>query len=124
VPPTSTTRPAFSDEEVARLLDLMKGADSVELKLTVPQSHQRSTLGSLGMDPLEAQIRQVFFFDTPELALNEHGLVVRARRMQVKGGDSVVKLRPVVPSELPKALRKSSSFRRRLTMARRPRLLA
>jgi hypothetical protein len=111
VPPTSTTRPAFSDEEVARLLDLMKGADSVELKLTVPQSHQRSTLGSLGMDPLEAQIRQVFFFDTPELALNEHGLVVRARRMQVKGGDSVVKLRPVVPSELPKALRKSSSFR-------------
>jgi len=31
--------------------------------------------------------------------------------MQVKGGDSVVKLRPVVPSELPKALRKSSSFR-------------
>jgi len=108
---TSTTRPAFSDEETARLLELMKGSDSVELKLTVPQSHQRSTIASLGMDPLDAQIRQVFFFDTPDLALNAHGLVVRARRMQVKGGDSVVKRRPVVPSELPKRLRKSPSFR-------------
>jgi hypothetical protein len=111
MPATSAVRPAFSDEEIARLIELMKGSDSVELKLTVPQSHQRSALGSLGMDPLEAQIRQVFFFDTPDLALNEQGLVVRARRMQVKGGDSVVKLRPVVPSELPKGLRKSSNFR-------------
>src|SRR5215471_15167681 len=108
MPVTSAVRPAFSDEEIARLIELMKGSDSVELKLTVPQSHQRSALGSLGMDPLEAQIRQVFF-DTPDLALNKQGLVVRARRMQVKGGDSVVKLRPVVPSELPKGLRKSSN---------------
>ena len=111
MPPASPVRPAFSDEEIARLLELMKGSDSVELKLTVPQSHQRSTLGSLGMDPLDAQIRQVFFFDTPDLTLNKHGVVVRARRMQVKGGDSVVKLRPVVPTELPKKLRKSESFR-------------
>ena len=111
MPELLPVRSAFSDEEIARLLELMKGSDSVELKLTVPQSHQRSALGSLGLDPLEAQIRQVFFFDTPDLVLNKHGVVVRARRMQVKGGDSVVKLRPVVPSELPKALRKSTSFR-------------
>ena len=49
------------------------------------------------MDPLDAQIRQVFFFDTPDLALNQAGVVVRARRVQGKGDDSVVKLRPVVP---------------------------
>ncbi len=96
-----TARPAFSNEEVARLLGLIKGADSVELKLTVPESDQRSTVAALGLDPLEAQIRQVFFFDTPELALDEHGVVVRARRIQGKGDDSVVKLRPVVPGELP-----------------------
>ena len=53
------------------------------------------------MDPLEAQIRQVFFFDTPDLALDKPGVVVRARRIQGKGDDSVVKLRPVVPVELP-----------------------
>ena len=61
------------------------------------------------MDPLEAQIRQVFFFDTPDLALDKAGVVVRARRIQGKGDDSVVKLRPVVPAELPAELRESSA---------------
>jgi hypothetical protein len=105
------TASGFSNEEVARLLELLKGADSVELKLTVPEPHQRSTVAALDLDPLEAQIRQVFFFDTPELDLDAHGIVVRARRIQGKGGDSIVKLRPVVPSELPTELRRSGAFR-------------
>ena len=41
------------------------------------------------------------FFDTPDLRLNRSGVVVGARRVQRKGDDSVVKLRPVVPEELP-----------------------
>ena len=103
--------PAFSSDQIAKLLALIKDSDSVELKLTVPEAQQRSTVAALGMDPLTAQIRQVFFFDTPELALDKHGVVVRARRVQGKGDDSVVKLRPVVPAELPKELRKSAGFR-------------
>ena len=110
--PSATTGPAaFSDEELARLIDTLKGADSVELKLTVPEPHHRSTVAALELDPLEAQIRQVFFFDTPELALQEQGVVVRGRRIQGKGGDSIVKLRPVVPNELPEELRRSGAFR-------------
>jgi hypothetical protein len=108
---TPTTRPAFSDEETARLIELIKDSDSVELKLTVPEPHQGSTVVALGMDPLQAQIRQAFFFDTPDLTLNKNGVVVRARRIQGKGGDSVVKLRPVVPAELPEDLRRSAGFR-------------
>ena len=103
--------PAFSNEELVRLLELLKGSDSVELKLTVPEPHQQSTAAALELDPLEAQIRQVFFFDTPELDLDAHGVVVRARRIQGKGGDSIVKLRPVTPSELPEELRLSGAFR-------------
>jgi len=102
--------PRFSDAEFGELLELTKGADSVELKLTVPESDQRAAGAALGIDPLDAQIRQVFFFDTPDLKLYEHGVVVRARRTQRKGDDSVVKLRPVVPKELPRELRSSSSF--------------
>ena len=104
-----TTR-AIPDEDLPELLSLMKGSDSVELKLTVPDSQQRSAASALGLDPLDAQIRQVFFFDTPDLALNRSGLVVRARRVQKKGDDSVVKLRPVVPAEMPAKLRRSSHF--------------
>ena len=107
----TTAASAISNEDLARLFELLKGADSVELKLTVPEPHQRSTVTALELDPLEAQIRQVFFFDTPELDLDAHGVVVRARRIQGKGGDSIVKLRPVVPSELPAELRRSGAFR-------------
>ena len=103
--------PTLSDEQIGELLGLLKDSDSVELKLTVPEEHQRSTVAGLGMDPLEAQIRQVFFFDTPDLALDARGVVVRARRIQGKGEDSIVKLRPVVPNELPDELRRSASFR-------------
>jgi len=60
----ATAPPGLSNEEVVRLLDLLKGADSVELKLTVPEPHQRSAVAALDIDPLEAEIRQVFFLDT------------------------------------------------------------
>ena len=49
----------------------------------------------------------MFFLDTPELELDKAGLIVRARRVQGRDPDSVVKLRPVVPEELPAKLRKS-----------------
>jgi hypothetical protein len=102
---------AISDEELAELLEVVKGADSVELKLTVPDADQSATGAALGVDPLDAEIRQIYFFDTPDLALNRAGLVVRARRKQGKQHDSVVKLRPVVPDELPAKLRESPDMK-------------
>jgi hypothetical protein len=107
---SSVAAPRLADDQVAELLQLIRGADSVELKLTVPASDQRATVEALGMDPIDAQIRQVFFFDTPDLTLYKAGVVVRARRVQRKGDDSVVKLRPVVPSELPVKLHRSPAF--------------
>jgi len=104
-PPKRLTE--LSDEELGELLDLVKGADSVELKLTLPEADQISTVRALRLDPLDAQIRQVFFFDTPDLALNKQGIVPRARRIQGKAHDSVVKLRPIVPDELPPDVRQS-----------------
>ena len=108
---TTSTPVALSHEQIAEMLGLLKDSDSVELKLTVPEHDQRSAVVALGMDPLEGQIRQVFFFDTPDLALDKQGVVARARRIQGKGDDSVVKLRPVVPTELPEELRALKDFR-------------
>jgi hypothetical protein len=100
----------LSDKQLLGLLETSRHADSVELKLTIPASEQRATFLALGLDPLSAQIRLVHFFDTPDLALESAGVVVRARRIQGKGEDSVIKLRPVVPDELPDNLRKSPNF--------------
>ena len=108
---TAQTAPApITGDQLVEMMGLIRGADSVELKLTIPEGAQRSAIRALRMDPLEAQIRQVFFFDTPDLALQSAGVVVRARRVQRKGDDSTVKLRPVVPHDLPEDLRADAAF--------------
>ena len=101
--------PSLAPGQVEELMTLLQGSDAVELKLTVPDSDQRSAVRALEMDPLEAELRQVFFFDTPDLLLNQHGVIVRARRT-TRGDDSVVKLRPVVPSEISADLRSLNGF--------------
>ena len=95
------------DDDLEQVVALAAGADSVELKLTVPDVAHRSAVEALGLDPLDAQIRLVCFFDTPELTLEKAGLIVRARRVQGREDDSVIKLRPVVPDELPGTLRRA-----------------
>jgi hypothetical protein len=105
------TRPKrFTEKQLAELFGLIKESDAVELKLTVPDDAHRRTIDSLELDPLQGQIRQVFFFDTPNLDLFHAGVVVRGRRTQGRGDDSVVKLRPVVPHELPEELRAEEDF--------------
>lgn len=95
-------------DEVVRIL---KDVDSVELKLVAPMHTHRATIGRLGLDPIEAEVRQVYFFDTPNLDLNKAGVVVRARRIQGGAGDTVIKLRPVDPAAIGKELRRSESFK-------------
>jgi hypothetical protein len=97
-------------DELREVLALARDSDSVELKLTVPENQQRSTILGLGMDPIDAQIRLVHFFDTPDLALNQAGVVVRARRVHGREDDTVIKLRPVVPADLPEELRRSAGM--------------
>src|SRR4051794_11534468 len=102
--------PELTDDQLVELLHLTRHADSVELKLTIPLEEQRSAVAALGIDPLDAQVRLVHFFDTADLQLQSAGVVVRARRVQGKGDDSVVKLRPVIPDELPATLRELPGF--------------
>ena len=101
----------LNNKQVEKLCGLMKHSDSVELKLTVADSAIRSTADALGMDSLQAEIRQVVFFDTPSLTLSKAGLVVRARRIQGGEGDTVIKLRPVNPETLSPEIRKSASVK-------------
>jgi len=103
-------KPLSGDQMVA-MFKLIKGATSVELKLSVPLSSHHATIKSIGLDPVEAQPRQAFFFDTPDLALNKAGVVVRARRIQGGNADTVIKLRPVDPSTIDPDLRRSAAFK-------------
>lgn len=101
----------LTDEEMSKLLKLTKDSDSVELKVSVQDDDHASAVRSLGLDPIEAEIRQIYFFDTRDLALNAAGIAVRARRIQGGKADTVIKRRPVVPSEIPKEFRQSDSMK-------------
>jgi hypothetical protein len=106
-----TTAQGLSREQIDEVLTILKDVNSVELKLVAPADKHRATIGKLGLDPIDAEVRQVYFFDTPNLDLNKAGLVVRARRIAGGAGDTVVKLRPVDPAMISKELRRSESFK-------------
>ncbi|WP_410499043.1 hypothetical protein [Chitinibacter sp. S2-10] len=118
-PTATTSRPAkaaavsqpLSPDAVMKIMALSKSSDSIELKLTVPLAEQQATVKRLKLDPVEAQPRQAFFFDTPDLKLFKAGLVVRARRIQGGRADTVIKLRPINPDDLQQDLRRSASFK-------------
>ena len=96
-------------EPIVQVLSQLKSTDGVELKMIVPDADRHSAVLELDLDVLDCDLRQAVFFDTPDLQLSRAGVVVRARRAR-KGGDSVVKLRPVVPAEVPGRLRRLNGF--------------
>jgi hypothetical protein len=103
--------PAYDAEQLAGLLEALPDVDSVELKLTVPEADQRTVVRKMGIDSIDAEIRQVVFVDDPGLQLSSAGVVVRARRTQRKSGDVTVKLRPMLPRDVPAGLRNLPGFK-------------
>jgi hypothetical protein len=101
----------FSAEDMKKLLHLIKNSKSIEIKVSVPMKSHFGIAKTFGFDPVEAEPRQVYFFDTADHTLNRAGLIVRARRRQGGRGDTVVKLRPVDPATLDAKLRRSEDFK-------------
>ena len=93
-----------------RLLALTRQVDHVELKFVVPEEAHASTCASLGVDLARATVRKVFYLDTADLTLQRHGVVARVRSLDNKPDDSVIKLRPVNPGDLPPKLRRLKRF--------------
>jgi hypothetical protein len=109
--PSAPEVPLLTQQQVMEVLGLAKQSHSVELKLSVPDTSHRAAIKGLGLDPVEAEPRQAYFFDTPGLALSRAGVVVRARRIKGGRADTVIKLRPVDPATIDPELRHSASFK-------------
>jgi hypothetical protein len=93
-------RTALSDEELGRLLSLLKGADSVELKLTVPKVTTARRLPRSAWTrcrPRSARCSSSASGADPQ----RRRVVVRARRIQGKG-DSVAKAAAGRPRSAPR----------------------
>ncbi|GIF08449.1 CYTH domain-containing protein [Actinoplanes siamensis] len=85
---------------------LAAGADRVELKVVSSEPQCRA----LDLERHAVQHRRVFFLDTPDLALDRHGLIVRIRDMGDRPDDAVVKLRPMAAHTVPKWLRRKNTL--------------
>jgi hypothetical protein len=116
-PVVTKSPPALAPDDLLATCRQLGGVGSVELKLNVPPE-QRMALRKLHVDPLMGRLREVVFFDTPDLALFHCGVVVRARRSQGKDDDTVVKLRPLVPEDLPADVRDSPNLKVELDLTR------
>lgn len=103
---TRTTSP----RRLHDLLPVLIRMPTVELRLTVPDTGRRPALDALRLDPLRARIGQVFFFDTPDLVLGSHGVVLKARRLRGRTGESTVTRRHLAPSEVPAGVRRAAGF--------------
>jgi hypothetical protein len=68
------------------------------MKITARAHDESEVIEALERAHVEPSTRQVYFFDTPDLALFEAGIVLRARLNHDGADDSTVKLRPVDPN--------------------------
>jgi hypothetical protein len=81
----------------------------VELKvlLDVPPG---DAVAALRLSGASVTSREVYYLDTPDLALREQGILIRARIPASGGPQLVVKLRTSAPRELPKSVARLSNL--------------
>ncbi len=83
-----------------RVAAMVSGANSIEIKATIPESQVDSTLARFGLTIANDQERYIYFYDTADLDLNKAGIITRARRVVGDQHDSTVKFRPVIPEQV------------------------
>jgi hypothetical protein len=87
------------------------GAETIEIKTTIADRQVRKALARFGLTAKNDEERFIYFFDTPNLALQDAGIIARARRTVGAAHDSTVKFRPVDPADVGKKWRKYRDFK-------------
>jgi hypothetical protein len=75
--------------------DAFTAMDAVEIKVTIRPDQELRAERALQVDEDTADVRVLYFFDTPQLELFEAGIALRARLVKGDDDDSTVKFRPV-----------------------------
>lgn len=70
------------------------GVDAVEIKVTIRPDQELRAERAMEVDEDTADIRMIYFYDTPQLDLFEAGVVLRARLVKGDADDSTIKFRP------------------------------
>jgi len=95
---------------VQRSLELDPAIHAVEVKITAQIHDEAKVRRALEHSGVEPEHREIYFFDTRDLALFDAGVVLRARKIIDGADDSTVKLRPVDPTTLAGAWKQTEGF--------------
>jgi hypothetical protein len=85
--------------------------DAVEIKVTIRPDQELKAERALEVNEDTAEVRIIYFYDTPKLDLYDAGLVLRARLVKGDDDDSTVKFRPVEPGKIAEAWRDVEGFK-------------
>jgi hypothetical protein len=85
--------------------------DAVEIKCTIRPDQELRAERAMQVDEDTADVRLVYFYDTPDLELFKAGVVLRARLVKGDADDSTVKIRPVEPASVPRDWQRWKGFK-------------
>lgn len=85
--------------------------DGVEIKVTLRPDQELQGLRALELDEDSAEVRIIYFYDTPELDWFHAGIALRARLVKGDDDDSTVKFRPVEVRNVPREWREVEGFK-------------
>src|SRR5262245_44733719 len=85
--------------------------DAVEIKVTVRPDEELRALRTLELDEDSAEVRVLYFYDTPHLELFNAGVALRARLVKGAADDSTVKFRPVKEDAVSREWREAKGFK-------------
>lgn len=85
--------------------------DAVEIKITIRPDQELLVERAMEVSEDTADVRLVYFYDTPDLDLFKAGVVLRARLVKADDDDSTVKFRSVEAASVSENWRQSKGFK-------------
>jgi hypothetical protein len=104
---SATANPETSRERA----DAMAAMDAVEIKVTVRPDQELRAERTMELNEDTADVRVIYFYDTPSLDLFNAGVALRARLVKGDDDDSTVKFRPVEAASISKDWTRLKGFK-------------
>jgi hypothetical protein len=102
------TGTAGTRDPLARAL---AGVEAVEIKVTIRPDQELRAERALELDADTAEVRVIYFYDTPQLDLFDAGVALRARLVKGDDDDSTVKFRPVEAAKITAEWKQTKGFK-------------
>jgi hypothetical protein len=104
-------KPAATSQTRQPRAHVLSDVDAVEIKVTIRPDQELRAERAMELNEDTAEVRVVYFYDTPKLDLFDAGVALRARLVKGDDDDSTVKFRPVEPAKIAEEWKQLKGFK-------------